>query len=292
MKPLPQIPVSDLNFWQWVSRNLANFEIVSAIPTVDDLKKGDTVLYESGNVRRLYFNINGTIKFITIEYSDRIQDLDGDTLVEVERTADGDDVYIRTTGIDRIKIDDSGNVYIGDAGTTNYFKIDVTGNISFHGTARINWAKITANNITQGNGGHGAFAVADIQTKGDGNIYHIDETATDPGFELTTDFINVTAFNWVEIFATYDGAATHPVQISLYNFSNTTWDCFGAFAVSQAEITTAGEYTLENKSFFVPDDSDYIGTGGDAGDVRVRIRHTASGNASHDIDIDVIALYQ
>ena len=43
MKPLPQIPVSDVIFWNWVSRNLANFEIVSEIPTVDYLKKGDAV---------------------------------------------------------------------------------------------------------------------------------------------------------------------------------------------------------------------------------------------------------
>ena len=66
MKPLPAIPGSDQNFWQWVERHLANFEIVSEVPTVNTLKKGDVVIYESGITRRLYFNIAGIIYFITI----------------------------------------------------------------------------------------------------------------------------------------------------------------------------------------------------------------------------------
>ncbi len=57
-------------------------------------------------------------------------------------------------------------------------------------------------------------------------------------------------------------------------------------------LATAGEYTLQNMSFFLPSDTNYIGTGGDAGDVRVRFRHTSMGNATHDLDIDVVALYQ
>ena len=72
MKPLPQIPISDLTFWNWVARNLANFNIVSVVPTVDDLKKGDTVLYESGTARRLYFNISGTIFYITVDDGDMV----------------------------------------------------------------------------------------------------------------------------------------------------------------------------------------------------------------------------
>jgi hypothetical protein len=56
--------------------------------------------------------------------------------------------------------------------------------------------------------------------------------------------------------------------------------------------TTAGQEVICNESFFVPSDTNFIGTGGDAGKVRVRFVHPMSGNASHDIYIDVVALYQ
>jgi hypothetical protein len=183
-----------------------------------------------------------------------------------------------------------GSAKIGDD-NTNYMSVDTAGDVSFTGTSRLAWTKTTANNITQGNGTH-TGTVSNLQTAHDGSFYHIDEAAVDPGFELTIEFVSVTGFNWVQILGTYDGSATHSVQIALYNFNTTTWDCFGAFPNSQAEVATAGEYTLGNESFFVPDDDNYIGTGGDSGDVRVRIRHTMTGNAAHDIDLDVVALYQ
>jgi hypothetical protein len=183
-------------------------------------------------------------------------------------------------------------------GAANYSEHKSDGSVEFHGTARIDWQKITANNITKGNGTHSgttgdnAGYVADLDTAHDGESYHIDEAAADPGFELTIEFTSVTAFNWVNVLGSYDGANTHSVQIALYNFDTTTWDCFDSFSPSQAEIATAGEYTFQNHDFFVPDDTNYIGTGGDAGDVRVRLRHTMQGDASHDIDIDCVALYQ
>lgn len=183
---------------------------------------------------------------------------------------------------------DGGAQKIQDSNIT----VDDDGRISMNTTSRIAWNKITANNITQGNGNHGAFDVTHIQTAYDGNIYQIIEAAADPGFELTVEFISVTAFNWVQLHASYEGRVTHSVQISLYNFNTTTWDCYGAFSPSMPEVATAGEYTLENKSFFVPDDSSYIGTGDDDGDVRVRIRHTIGGNPADDIHIGVVALYR
>ena len=137
MKPLPAIPISDQTFWLWVQRHLANFEVVSAIPTVDDLKNGDVVIYESGTTRRLYVNINGTIRFLGINNANKIIDLDGDTSIELERTADGDIVWIKTAGSDRIKIDASGNMFIGDGGVTNYTKIAPDGEITLFGTARV-----------------------------------------------------------------------------------------------------------------------------------------------------------
>jgi len=175
---------------------------------------------------------------------------------------------------------------IGDSSAgapTNYTQIDTGGDVSFHGTARIDWSKITADSVTL-DVGTSANSVADLQTAHDGNTYDIAEVAGAPGIDLKVDFVNITAFNWVQIIAYYDGGATHSVSIQLYNWNTTSWDTFD----SQDGV----EKSMTDHSFFVPDDSNYIGTGGDAGKVRIRFNHTQSGNASHDEYIDVVALYQ
>jgi hypothetical protein len=181
-------------------------------------------------------------------------------------------------------------VQVGDG--TNYTEIDATGDVSFTGTARIDWGKITADNVTLNNGTTVAGVVGDLQTLGDGNFYHVDEAAGAPGIDLEVEFVSVTAFNWVQIKAVYDGSTTHAVGIQLYNFNTTTWDTFNAAQTGQEDVSNAGEYILNSYDFFVPSDTNYIGTGGDAGDVRVRFHHTMAGNASHDLYIDVVALYQ
>ena len=111
MKPLPAIPMSDKIFWDWVARHLANFEIVSAIPTVDTLKKGDTVLYESGTARRLYFNIGGIIYFITIDDGDMVL---SDSIITDHSIVRGDG-GARNVQDSGIIVDDSDNVSgVGD----------------------------------------------------------------------------------------------------------------------------------------------------------------------------------
>ena len=188
---------------------------------------------------------------------------------------------------DKIKL--ISDTYLGDF--ANYTKIS-GGVISQAGGARFSWTKITADNITQGAGDHGGGAVSDLQTAYNGVFYHIDETATDPGFELTVEFTDVVGFNWVNIYACYTGSISHPVNITLYNFNTATWDCFDSFSPSGCEVSTGGEYTLQNHDFFVPDVVNYIGSGGDQGDVRVKIAHESTGDISHALDVDVIALYQ
>lgn len=179
----------------------------------------------------------------------------------------------------------------GNVAGGNYSNFDSDGDISFVGTARIDWAKITANSITLTTG-TSTDALSDLQTAHDGNFYSITEATGAPGSDLITDFVSVTSFNWVNIYATYEGAATHALAVQLYNWTQTRWDTFGCIQNAHANITTAGGYILCNHDFIVPNDAEYIGTGGDAGKVRVRLYHTASGNASHDLHIDVISLYK
>lgn len=173
----------------------------------------------------------------------------------------------------------SGTPFIG-----MYYNPIVDGcDLTFANAGRIGWTKKTAASVSAG-------TVGDLQTLGDGNFHHTDEAAATPGFSLTVGFTSIAAFNWVQIVGTYAG--THSVGIQLYNWTTATWDTFGAMDAGVADVSTAGEYILGNHSFFVPDDANYIGTGGDAGKVNVRFHHTAAGNASHDLDLDVVALYQ
>ena len=167
---------------------------------------------------------------------------------------------------------------------TNYTAFAIDGGLTQTGTARINWTKITADSVTLSVGGT-ASAVADLRIAHDGNLYHIDEAGgVAPSITFIVDFVSVTAFNWAQIIAEYDGSATHSVCIELWNWDTSAWDGFDA----QNGIETA----LTDHSFFVPDDTDYIGTGGDVGEVRVRFNHPANGNGAHDLEIDVVALYQ
>ena len=192
---------------------------------------------------------------------------------------------------------DAGNdtTSIGDGGTTNFLQIIADGSISFNGTARINWAKITAASITQGAGGHSGTTgdtsglVGDLTVAFDGNYYHIDEVAA--GFDVIIHFTSVTAFNWVQCICNYHGTVSHAVMVQVYNWITTTYDSYRIVPCALDEFG-AGINTQGDSGFFIPDDTNYIGTGGDAGKVNIRILHSSSGNAAHDFDVDCVALYQ
>jgi len=180
---------------------------------------------------------------------------------------------------------------LGD-GATNYSQFDADGDLTQTGTARIDWTKKTAASVTLTAGTTPASVVADLQTEGDGLFYHIDEAAATPGIALMVEFTGITAFNWVNILAWYDGSATHALAVQLYDWVSVAYKTFSAIQTGMGNVTTAGGYILDNIDFFVPSDANYIGTGGDAGKVRVRLYHTLGGNSLHNLDIDVVALYQ
>jgi len=108
---------------------------------------------------------------------------------------------------------------------------------------------------------------------------------------LIVDFISVTNFSIVNIIANYSGTTTHAVACQLYNWNTTAWDTFNAMQTHVNDLTTASGKILDNYDFFIPNTTNYIGTSGDAGKVRVRFYHTMSGSTGHSVDIDVVALY-
>jgi len=154
----------------------------------------------------------------------------------------------------------------------------------------ITFTKITANAVTLVAGTTPSSLVADLQTRFDGDLYHIDEVAAAPGMDLIIDFISVTAFNWVDISAYYKGSTSHAgITIQLWNWNSSAWDTF-TFYVHHSTVGTLADDMI-GSIFFVPDDTNYIGTGGNTGEVRVKMVHIAMGNSAHDHDIDVVALY-
>lgn len=189
-----------------------------------------------------------------------------------------------------VALDSIGIHRFGDS-IDNYTQILDNGRMEFYGLSRINWQKIIANSLTLV-AGSSESSLSDLQTAHDGNFYHVDEVAATPGQNLIIDFVDVTAFNWVDTLCCYTGGSTHAVAIQVYNWAQTRWDTFGGQQNDVCDITTSNGYILTNHSFFIPDDTEYIGTGDDEGDVRVRFYHTMTGNGSHDMDIDVVALYQ
>jgi hypothetical protein len=181
-----------------------------------------------------------------------------------------------------------GGAVIGTGG--NETQVSATGDISQAGTARRTWAKYTADSVTTTNGSP-TGTVADLQTAHDGNFYLVTEDAGG-GFDTVVDFVSVTAFNYVRSSACYKGNGSHAVAVQLYNWTQTRWDSFDALHDEICDVTTVDGYVLDNTDFNVPDDTEYIGTGGNAGQVRVTYRHTPLSVANHTMNIDVCALYQ
>jgi hypothetical protein len=123
---------------------------------------------------------------------------------------------------------------------------------------------------------------------GDGAFLHVDETTGSPGFDIRFTWTGVTSFSRVLLYAIYSGATTHGVAVQLYNATETRWDTFHSMQSSLADVSTSDGYIVSNGSFDVPSQwvSDYI----NSGTVVLRLYHTPSGDASHDVYVDYAAL--
>jgi hypothetical protein len=188
--------------------------------------------------------------------------------------------------------DTDGALYLG--GTTNGSKVNKGGRYSHLGTARKTWTKYTAASVTITVGGADASSiVANLQTMADGNFFHLDEVAATPAIDMYVEFTGVTAFEKVRALGIYAGSAAHAVAVQVRNWSVANqWDTFNAMQTGKEDTTTANGYIMGNYEFRVYDDTNYIGTGGDAGKVRVRFYHTMAGSAAHDFYLDEVSLRQ
>ena len=50
-----------------ISLGTSNFRVVGSVPSVDDLREGELVLYDDGSsTRRLYTKMNGSLRYVNL----------------------------------------------------------------------------------------------------------------------------------------------------------------------------------------------------------------------------------
>jgi hypothetical protein len=85
------------------------------------------------DTQSFWFRDGSAWKELSSDAPNKIMDADGDTRVEVEKTADEDKIRFTTAGNERMHIDNAGNTRIGDGINNTYIEAD--GSLSYEGTA-------------------------------------------------------------------------------------------------------------------------------------------------------------
>ena len=113
----------------------------------------------------------------------KLVDTDNDTKIEVEATADDDTILFSTAGSERMKIDASGNTYIGDGTNNTYIESD--GSLSYQGTAtRYDDLRVPMTSTKKGAADEPKFEAFITDGSGSVGIYghHFDKTKTEDLF--------------------------------------------------------------------------------------------------------------
>lgn len=131
--------------------------------------------------------------------------------------------------------------------------------------------------ITVNDGGTPVGSVSDVQTFNDGNAYNLPETTGIPGFDVEFVFSGITSVKGIAANFYYAGLASHAVTLDIYNYDDAQWD-------KLIIVPDAADYSYRYIEF--PSDSKYINSGA----AKLRFYHSTSGNSSHDLYVDFIAI--
>ena len=167
---------------------------------------------------------------------------------------------------------------------TNKTDISATGDVTFAGTAIIDWTKYTAGAVDVTGFTEVGQTDSWLQTANDGTVFTATEVAGGSN-DVVVNFTGVTAFNWVNVIARYKGSSSHfiGIQLEISPFDGSTWETFGAMTDQPAD------QFMENRGFFITKaPSTYI----NSGVVKVRLCHSTATVNSHELIIDEVALYQ
>ena len=138
---------------------------------------------------------------------------------------------------------------------------------------------IMPNDIYDNNGAAAVTPVSDIQVPFDGNFLTWDEVTGAPGMDLSVNFTNVTTVRGVVLRAYYEGSSSHQVNVSLYNYSTATDDII-------IRLDDAANPDFNYRTILIPDGSDYISSGAS----QINFIHPITGNNTHDLFIDYVAI--
>jgi len=121
--------------------------------------------------------------------------------------------------------------------------------------------------------------IADTQTALDGNEYNMPENNSNPAIDLDFGFAGVKRIQGVVFNARYTGSATHYMTVSIRDYTN---------AVDRNLMNFSTTATDNYRTVLLPDDTDFIDGSGNA---QISFHHSpVSGNTSHDLFVDYIAL--
>jgi hypothetical protein len=123
----------------------------------------------------------------------------------------------------------------------------------------------------------------DYDTVANTGFYSVNDATGAPGHVEYIGFSNVSGFNRLNYNINYTANSGHTINFELYNYEYMHWDTFA---------TTTGAGSWQTFTLGVIDDTPYIGTGANLGNVTTRINHVSSGNVQHRTWIDYVALEQ
>lgn len=123
----------------------------------------------------------------------------------------------------------------------------------------------------------------DYDTVANTGFYSVNDATGAPGHVEYIGFSNVAGFNRLNYNINYSANSGHTINFELYNYEYMHWDVFA---------TTTGAGSWQTFTLGIIDDTPYIGTGANLGNVTTRINHVSSGNVSHRTWIDYVALEQ
>lgn len=123
--------------------------------------------------------------------------------------------------------------------------------------------------------------VTDTQTALDGNEYNMPENNSNPALDIDFNFTNVSQVRGLVFNARYTGSATHQMLVSIWDDNSSVRRNIMVFST-----TASNNY----RTVLIPDGTNFING---SGNVKVSFHHSlVSGNTSHDLYVDYVALLQ
>jgi hypothetical protein len=181
-------------------------------------------------------------------------------------------IRVYTDNTERGQWGAGGGLIVGNGSATNYLEINGSGKVKFFGTSYIDWQAYLADSYTLINGTLTSGNVAGTHYLYDATFLQHSETVTTPGLYFYLEFVNVTQFQWVRAYVNYNyvTGVAHAIYIGFWDWLTSSFRPIHALDLGSKII-----------NFWVVDSSPFIGTGANAGKVRVVFNDAGLGNTTN-----------